>query len=134
MHFVIIGVLGGGDEVQLLREGYIPPSPTSTTLYVSMRHNSLVSLMKLLVSTGCRDVVTEPLLLPTAGVTLPPGSNTADNARADVSARSIWNPFERAFLDAVCDRKSGSGSGRSGRFFQIRSGSGQIPTGSTGFD
>ena len=37
---------------------------------------------------------------------------------------------------AVCDRKSGSGSGRSVRFFQIRfrSGSGQIPTGSTGFD
>ena len=39
-----------------------------------MRHNSLVSLItKLLVSAGCRDVVTEPLLLPTAGVTLPPG-------------------------------------------------------------
>ena len=65
-----------------------------------MRHNSLVSLItKLLVSAGCRDVVTEPLLLPTAGVTLPPGSNTADNARADVSARSIWNPLERAFLE-----------------------------------
>ena len=44
-------------------------------------------------------MVTEPLLLPTAGVALPPGSNTADNARADVSARSIWNPFERAFSD-----------------------------------
>ena len=44
-------------------------------------------------------MVTVPLLLPTAGVTLPPGSNTADNARANVSARSIWNPLERAFLD-----------------------------------
>ena len=44
-------------------------------------------------------MVTELLLLPTAGVTLPSGSNTADNARADVSARSIWNFFERAFLD-----------------------------------
>ena len=65
-----------------------------------MRHNFLVSLItKPLVSAGCRDVVTEPLLLPTAEVTLPPGSNTADNARADVSARSICNPFERAFLD-----------------------------------
>ena len=32
-------------------------------------------------------------------MTLPPGSNTADNARADVSARSIWNPLYRAFLD-----------------------------------
>ena len=44
-------------------------------------------------------MVTEPLLLPTAGVTLPPGLNTADNARADVIDRSIWNPLERAFLD-----------------------------------
>ena len=58
--------------------------------YVSMRHNSLVLLItKLLVSAGCMDVVTELLLLPTAGVTLPPGSNFADHARADVSARSI---------------------------------------------
>ena len=65
-----------------------------------MRHNSIVSLItKLLVSAGCSDVVTEPLLLPTSGVTLPPGSNTADNARADVSARSICNPLERALLD-----------------------------------
>ena len=65
-----------------------------------MRHNSLVSLItKLLVSAGFRGVVTEPLLLPRAGVTLPPGSNPADNARADVSARSIWNPMEGAFLD-----------------------------------
>ena len=44
-------------------------------------------------------MVTEPLRLPTARVTLPPGSKTADNARADVSARSIKNPLERAFLD-----------------------------------
>ena len=46
-------------------------------------------------------MVTEPLLLPTAGlgVTLPPGSNTADNACADISDRSIWNPLERVFLD-----------------------------------
>ena len=44
-------------------------------------------------------MVTEPLLLPTSGVTLSPGSNTADNARADVSARSVWNPFKREFLD-----------------------------------
>ena len=43
--------------------------------------------------------LTEPLLLPTAGVTLPPGSNTTNNGRVDVSARSIWNPLEIAFLD-----------------------------------
>ena len=68
--------------------------------YVSMRHNSLVQVIaKMLVTAGCKDVMTEPQLLPTAGVILPPGSNTADNARADVSARGIWNPLERAFLD-----------------------------------
>ena len=44
-------------------------------------------------------MVTEPLLLLTAGMKLSPGSNTADNPRADVSARSIWNPLEKAFLD-----------------------------------
>ena len=44
-------------------------------------------------------MATEPLLLPTAELTLPPGSNTADNVRADVSARSVWNLLERAFLD-----------------------------------
>ena len=44
-------------------------------------------------------MVTEPLLLPTSVVTLLPGSNTADNAPADVSAMSIWNPLEKAFLD-----------------------------------
>ena len=44
------------------------------------------------------DVVTEPLPLPTAGVTLPPGSNTADNTRAGVSARRTWNHLEKAFL------------------------------------
>ena len=27
-------------------------------------------------------------------MTLPPGSNTADNPRADVSAKSIWNPAQ----------------------------------------
>ena len=32
-------------------------------------------------------------------MSLPPESNTADNARAHVSARSIWNPLERALLD-----------------------------------
>ena len=41
----------------------------------------------------------EPSLLPTAGVQLPQGSTTEDNARLDVSARSIWSPLERAFLD-----------------------------------
>ncbi len=68
--------------------------------YVSMRHNSLVDVIaKMLSSAGCKDVETEPVLLPTAGTILPSGSNTSDNARADVSARSVWNPLEKAFFD-----------------------------------
>ena len=61
-----------------------------------MLNHSLIWLRQYapqLPNAGCRDVVTEPLLLPTAG------SNTANNARADVSARSIWNPLKRAFSD-----------------------------------
>ena len=67
--------------------------------YVSLRHNSLRDTTAKILQTTCRDVVIEPTLLPTAGVVLPPGSNTADNARLDVSARSVWNPLERAFCD-----------------------------------
>ena len=67
--------------------------------YVSLRHNSLRDTTAELLRTTCRDVVVEPTLLPTAGVALPPGSNKADNARLDVSARSVWNPLERAFFD-----------------------------------
>ena len=53
-------------------------------------------------------MVTEPLLLPTARVTLPAGSNTADTARADVSAESKWNLFGESILR----RKSVPRSGR----------------------
>ena len=67
--------------------------------YVSLRHNTLRDTTAELLRYTCRDVVTEPPLLPIAGVHLPPGSNTTDNARLDVSVRSLWNPLERAFMD-----------------------------------
>ena len=44
-------------------------------------------------------MVTGPLFLRTTGLTMLPGLNTADNARADVSASSICNPSERSILD-----------------------------------
>ena len=65
-----------------------------------MRHNSLRDLFaELLRASACKDVQIEPLLLKTKGAQLPSGSSTEDNARLDVSARSIWNPLEKAFLD-----------------------------------
>ena len=68
--------------------------------YVSLRHNSLRDLFaELMKNAGCKDVITEPKLLPTDGTVLPRGSNISEEARLDISARSIWNPLERAFFD-----------------------------------
>ena len=67
--------------------------------YVSLRHNSLRDVLaELLETAGCKDVTTEPLLIPVNGRELPAGANKADGARLDVSARSVWNPLERAFF------------------------------------
>ena len=38
-------------------------------------------------------------MLSAVGYDLPSGTNVAENARLDISARSIWNPLERAFFD-----------------------------------
>ena len=67
--------------------------------YVSLRHNSLRDRTAEIMKITCRDVVIEPNLLPINEVELPTGSNKADNARLDVSARSVWNPLEKAFFD-----------------------------------
>ena len=53
----------------------------------------------MLHNADCKDIKTEPPLLPLSGVELPRSANTANDARLDVSARSLWNPLERAFLD-----------------------------------
>ena len=68
--------------------------------YVNLRHNSLRDLTaELLTNASCKDVKTEPALLPTDGTQLPRGTITAPEARLDISARNIWNPLERAFFD-----------------------------------
>jgi hypothetical protein len=47
--------------------------------YVSLRHNSLRDMIaELLRTVGCKDVTTEPPLLPVSGVHLPRGSNISD--------------------------------------------------------
>ena len=69
--------------------------------YVSLRHNSLRdTTAELLRSHGiCKDVETEPSLLPVSGQHLSTGSVLGDDARLDVSARNLWTPLARAFLD-----------------------------------
>ena len=67
--------------------------------YVALRHNTIRDTTAELLDEVCIDVVKEPMLLPVNGATLKKGSNLCDNARLDVSARGIWSPLARAFID-----------------------------------
>ena len=68
--------------------------------FVTMRHNWLRDTVAEVMKTAkCKDIQTESLLLPTNGQQLPTGTITGDQARLDVSARSVWNVLERAFFD-----------------------------------
>ena len=54
----------------------------------------------LLVEAGCRDVVIEPHLLPLTGEEFKYHSAiTTEEARLDVSARDLWSPMAKLFLD-----------------------------------
>jgi len=46
----------------------------------------------------CRDVQTEPTLLPINENYFERRVNTADNARLDISARGLWNSCEKTFF------------------------------------
>ena len=67
--------------------------------YVSFRHNALRDTEAELLKEVCRDVRTEPLLLPTDEKSHPPGTNTQDQARLDVVATGLWGTFERTYFD-----------------------------------
>ena len=68
--------------------------------YSSMRHNWLRDTIgKIMKSVKCKDVQIEPWLLPVDGQHLPSGTELGDQARLDISARSVWNVLERAFFD-----------------------------------
>ena len=67
--------------------------------YVILRHNSLRDLFAEILEEVCSDVQIEPPLLPLTGEKLPHGSNTAPGARLDVSARNLWSPLAKAFID-----------------------------------
>ena len=47
----------------------------------------------------CSDVEVEPPLLPLTGEKLPKGSITSPGARLDISARNLWSPLAKAFID-----------------------------------
>ena len=66
--------------------------------YVSMRHNNIRDLEATLLKDICKDVKTEPPLLPLGNSTTE-SSNDALKARLDVSAVGVWSSMERTFLD-----------------------------------
>ena len=67
--------------------------------YVILRHNSLRDLIAEILDEVCSDVEVEPPLLPLTGEKLPKGSITSPGARLDVSARNLWSPLAKAFID-----------------------------------
>ena len=68
--------------------------------FVSMRHNQIRDLEAMLMSEVCKDVQREPPLLPLSGEMFNLRStNTASEARLDISARGIWNPVDKTFFD-----------------------------------
>ena len=68
--------------------------------YVSMRHNHLRDTTAELLRSHqiCKDVETEPHLIPLNGETLPPGTTTTA-AQLDVCARNLWTLLAKAFVD-----------------------------------
>ena len=68
--------------------------------FVSMRHNQIRDLEAILMSEVCKDVQREPPLLPLSGEMFDLRStNTASEARLDISARGIWNTVDKTFFD-----------------------------------
>ena len=65
--------------------------------YVLMRHNVLRDTEAKLMEKVCKDVRTEPKLLPE--VRRLNGNEEEDRKRPDISARGMWSPAEKTFFD-----------------------------------
>jgi len=82
--------------------------------YTSMRHNSVRDSKAQLMREVCRDVQTEPTLLPINANDYERKVNTSDNARLDISATGLWNSCEKTFFDVrITHPTSQSHSGKS---------------------
>jgi len=64
-----------------------------------MRHTSVRDSEAQTMREVCRDVQTEPTLLPINENDYQRKVNTADNARLDISARELCNGREKTFFD-----------------------------------
>ena len=65
--------------------------------FVAMRHNALRDLNAELQSEVCKDVQTEPRLLPLNNEEVE--GTSADRAAPDISSRGLWSTFQRTFFD-----------------------------------
>ena len=67
---------------------------------MSFRHTILVETeAELLREAKCRNVYTEPALLPTSAELHPRGTITADGARLDIAATGLYGRNEKTFMD-----------------------------------
>ena len=65
-----------------------------------MRHDAIRDTVAyFLREAKCKDVRTEPSLLPVNAENFSKQTNTQDEARLDVSAVGVYAPFERTFFD-----------------------------------
>ena len=67
--------------------------------YTHMRHNALRDLNAEMQEEVCKDVVTEPHLLPLDNETIEGTSSASGANRPDISSRGLWSTFERTFFD-----------------------------------
>ena len=68
--------------------------------YVHMRHNQVRDLEAHWLSLICKDVHTEPQLLPLTGENLAyKTANTSEEARSDIVARGVWSTMGKTFFD-----------------------------------
>ena len=68
--------------------------------YVIMRHNRIRDTEASIMKEVCFDVQPEPMLTPLVpGEVMTRSTNTADQARLDISGRGVWCPSDRAFFD-----------------------------------
>ena len=67
---------------------------------MTFRHDILVETeAELLREAKCRNVYTEPALLPTSEQLHPKGTITADGARLDIVATGLYGKNEKTFMD-----------------------------------
>ena len=68
--------------------------------FITERHDNIKNLFTGLLSRVCKDVESEPHLIPITQESFPlKTTNTADDARLDIKAKSFWQRGQTAFFD-----------------------------------